>query len=106
MRRRPGHPDTIVAPVDLDPPAVKVDAHATTRQPAPRGSYSRGTGRRPGGQRHTHTAFPDPHPQMVLANDTGKLHIGPLRIERMALDLGAARRKVHRFGVTHEKRAM
>ena len=59
-RRRPGHPDPVVAPVDVQRPAVELDPHAPPGQPAPVRGDGGGAGARSAGQRDARRRAPRP----------------------------------------------
>ena len=106
MRRWASHPDTIIAPVDLQGAAVQINPDLAPRQATTRSCNSSGTRRRPGRQRHTNPAFPHPHPDVIRADEAGELHIRAFRIKRVMFDFSAARSEINRLRVVHKKRTM
>ena len=61
MRRGSGHPDAVIAPVDVDLTAVEVDLDRPPGETTAISCYVDGLGGRSGCQRDTHAAFPDAH---------------------------------------------
>ncbi len=87
QRGRPGHPDPVVAPVDVEIAAVEPHRHLPSGQPAARGRPRRR--RRPPSRRRAWSCRRAPRPasgSSPASIDVHELDVGPLGKQRIVLD--------------------
>ena len=85
----PSHPDAVIAPVNKERSAIQIDTGFAASQPAPCSGYNRGARGCARGLGEACAALPDPHANMIRADQARPLDIGALRLERMMLINGA-----------------
>src|SRR5438132_3905243 len=96
-RRRPGHDHmTVLAPMDVERPAVERDRGTAAGQAAAMAGDQRGTGAGAAGAGNADTALPDAQPDPVAIEHRCDADIGALRKQRVSFEARAEHREVDR----------